>query len=162
MAAMATHPPVSTRSANPRLLHLSVLFNMTAIYFLPKAPYFFAALLFIHTLPLVPILLQTQPPVDATRVYSHAAAFSLYLNVRNLARIYVAGNLSKVLRVLGEHPAMSSLGADVIMCAVVLFVYTGWTSLIAIPGGIGALGFPLGLKGEAQMKTPNQQTKKSK
>ena len=143
LAACSVYPRQIKSTANPRLLYLCVAGNLTAIYFLPKASNFMAALLLIHAVPLVPVLLQVTPPSGTTRVYIHSAITGAFLHLRNLYKLQRSGHLSMILPEVWTHPAVSSVVADVTMVAVTVVFHTGYKGLLSLPGGIGSAGFSL-------------------
>lgn len=134
-----------------RLLTFTTLTATIAAYFLEQSlstGYFLPLLLVIHLLILLP-LFESQNPASETSIslkqlHLLNACLAIILHWRNIVFMGNIGTWSSILGVIGEHSAMSSIGWDIVCCAIIEMAAAGraeiplLAAVVSLGGIVGA------------------------
>ena len=125
-AACETCPPKRVVTRASRILASTTITATLATYFLERSlstKYFLLLLLVIHVLLLLPLLESPTPSseksISMNQLYLINASLAMILHWRNIAFIGDVTTWSAMYKVIGEHSAMSSIGWDIVCCAVI-------------------------------------------
>lgn len=144
-------PPKRTIVRSSRTLAFTTILATTATYFLEwslSTNYFLPLLLVIHILLLLPLFESCNPASETSisikQLYFINAVLAIILHWRNIVFIGHVGTWSSMYKVIGEHHAMSSIGWDIVCCAVIeAFALERTESLMMAPitslGGVAGV-----------------------
>jgi hypothetical protein len=105
-----------------------------------------ALLLIVHALLFLPLVEQHETPlsgISITQLYAVNGVLSAVLHIANCVLSFNRGELQNIYRVIGEKSAMSSVGWDVIFCAIIGVIGTRRITSIFLPIAI-SLGGTMG------------------
>ena len=143
-------PPKRLVVRSSRLLTFTTLTATVSAYFLEQnlsTGYFLPLLLVIHLLILLP-LFESQHPLSETSIslkqlHLLNACLALIQHWRNIAFMGNIGTWSSILRVIGEHPAMSSIGWDIVCYAITEMAGMRRVEILLL-AAVGSLGGVVG------------------
>ena len=149
-------PPKRLVVRSSRLLTLTTLTATISTYFLEQSlstGYFLPLLLAIHLLIQLPLFESEHPSSETSislkQLHLLNASLALILHWRNIALMDNIGTWSSILRVIGEHPAMSSIGWDIVCCAIIEMAAAGRVEiplLSAVVSLVGVVGVFRGME----------------
>jgi len=97
------------------------------LYYAIPTPYFLPLLLLVHFLLFLPLVesMEAKPSkISIPQLYAINGMLSVILHLGNSVWLYQRGELGSLWDVIWEHPAMSSVGWDVIFCTIIGVVGT--------------------------------------
>jgi len=109
------------------------------LYWTVSTPYFLYLLLIIHSILFLPLFDDDGKPSSAmtiSQLYGINVFLSLVLHVTNSYLLYKTEGLWALWNVLHEHPAMTSVGWDVICCTIIGIIGTeGYNEILRLTTG---------------------------
>jgi len=117
------------------------------LYWTVSTSYFLYLLLIIHSLLFLPLFDDDDTPSSAitiSQLYGINMLLSLVLHFGNSYLLYKTEGFRALLNVLDGHPAMSSVGWDVICCAIIGIIGTeGYKQILPLLTGnlAGSIGW---------------------
>jgi hypothetical protein len=134
--------------ASKRLVWTTIVATIISgvLYKSLTTPYYLILLLVVHVL-LFPPLLEphnaTLSVISISQLYAINGILCVILHACNSVLLFKERRHDSIFRVIGEHPAMSSIGWDVICCVIIGVIGTHHIKSIALPLGI-SLGGTIG------------------
>jgi len=116
------------------------------LYSILSTPYFLLLLLIVHALLFIPLLESPNSrasSISIARLYEINGILSALLHIGNTILLFQRGGIQFLFRVIGEKSAMSSVGWDVIFCAVIALLGTNRIKSFTLPVAI-SLGGTMG------------------
>jgi hypothetical protein len=131
--------------ASRRLVWTSITATLTGFspsYATPTS-YFLPLLLVVHFLHFLPLVESTEAKpltISIPQLYAINGTLSFILHLGNYVWLFQRGELGSLWEVIWEHPAMSSVGWDVIFCAIIGVIGTRRIMSITVPPVISVGG----------------------
>jgi hypothetical protein len=141
-------PKKSSAYASNRLVWTTIIATITS-FFLYKSvstPYFLWVLLIVHALLFLPLMesRNARPSrITTSQLYAINGFLAALVHWGNCYLAFESGDLGFIFTVISEHPAMSSVGWDVICSIIIGVIGTEQTQSIALPLGM-SLGGTMG------------------
>lgn len=141
-------PKKSTAYASKGLVWTTITATIISffLYESVSTPYFLAVLLIVHVLLFLPLVESpnARPSrITVSQLYAINGLLAALVHWGNCYLTFKSGDLGFIFAVILEHPAMSSVGWDVICSTIIGVIGTGRIESITLPLGV-SLGGTMG------------------
>jgi hypothetical protein len=126
------------RYASRRLVWTTITATITScfLYYALWTPYYLLLLLVVHLLLFLPLAEPSNAPlsnVSISHLYSFNGILCVLLHWGNSVLLFQRGELESIFLIFNQHPAMSSIGWDIVCCGVIGVIGTRRIKSITLP-----------------------------
>ena len=141
-------PKKTSVYASNRLVWTTIIATIISffLYESVSTPYFLSVLLIVHALLFLPLIESpnARPSrITISQLYAINGLLAALVHWGNCYLTFKSGDLGFIFGVISEHPAMSSVGWDVICSTIIGVIGTRRTQSVALPLGV-SLGGTMG------------------